>query len=386
MEKIIWSAFTLVRARLATVNTGAHRMVSIFARLPFRGGAPRKAKRDNERIYAGRDPSAGEHCICLEPLGAAHPHVASTMCTPVRKAPLAMDNEAHLSPTAPPRVPLSRFAPRTSAPSRPQAQTHCAAHLIIGVLKRKRVPAPEPILKRDPRLAQIILLEHILVPHDELHDAELVREREVDGKVEGRVLGAVGRIYCPLRNGGLVLVPEQGDDNEAEGAHGGTPALASHAVHRVRTRMNRSACAVDSKKGAEPIARSSSQGGKEKRVKVEAGKREKDEKVSSKHNTHGSLEPLRSFASRLVQLRTCTLSMTIGCSPGKGANPRPPRPPDTRAGSRFRARPILSAFFLGAGAISEGLFVRLSRRASRCASSVLRHGYGVHRWQVCVLR
>lgn len=36
--------------------------------------------------------------------------------------------------------------------------------------------------------------------------------------------------------------------------------------------------------------------------------------------THGSLAPLRSFASRSFAPRICTRTMTIGVSPGSGAN------------------------------------------------------------------
>ena len=55
-----------------------------------------------------------------------------------------------------------------------------------------------------------------------------------------------------------------------------------------------------------------------------------------------------------MQLKTWTLSLTTGTSPGKGVKLLPlPLPPDaTRAGSLLRARPILRALALGAGAMA----------------------------------
>ena len=55
------------------------------------------------------------------------------------------------------------------------SETDVIAHLIV-----QRVPIPEPVLERDPRLPEIVLLEHVLAPMDELDDAELVRDREVE--------------------------------------------------------------------------------------------------------------------------------------------------------------------------------------------------------------
>ena len=58
-----------------------------------------------------------------------------------------------------------------------------------------------------------------------------------------------------------------------------------------------------------------------------------------------------------MQLITCTLSSTMGTSPGMGAKALwcpPERTAGKRAGRRLRARPILSAFCLGrAGAIAD---------------------------------
>ncbi len=184
----------------------------------------------------------------------------------------------------------------------PRKRKH--THLITQVLKPKRIPVPKPILERDPRLAQILLLEHILVPHHKLDDAQLIREREVDGEIKRRVLRAIRRVQSALRDRSLVLVPEEGHNHEAAGRMG---------------------C-------VSPYQHSSAAG-------IGAG-------------THGSLEPFRSLASNFVQLSTCTLNRTTGSSPGRGTKPPLPRPPDTRAGSRFSARPIFKAFFFGAGAIS----------------------------------
>ena len=87
--------------------------------------------------------------------------------------------------------------------------------LIIHIVERVRVSVPEPVFQGNPRLSEVILLEHVFVPNDELDDPELIREREVDGEVKRRILRVVRGIEGALRDRGLVAVPEEGDDDES---------------------------------------------------------------------------------------------------------------------------------------------------------------------------
>lgn len=78
-----------------------------------------------------------------------------------------------------------------------------------------RVAVAEPVLEGDVRLAEVLLAEHVLVPDDELDDAEAVGEGEEDGEVKG----SVGR--CPrgvdrlLHDGRRVPVAEERHQDEA---------------------------------------------------------------------------------------------------------------------------------------------------------------------------
>ena len=83
------------------------------------------------------------------------------------------------------------------------------------IIKRVGIIVSEPVIQGYRNFAEIILLEHVLVPHDELDDAKLVREREVYRKVERGVLGVVRRVDGALGHMCLVLRPQQRDDDDS---------------------------------------------------------------------------------------------------------------------------------------------------------------------------
>ena len=76
-------------------------------------------------------------------------------------------------------------------------------------------PINKPIVKRHGDFAEVFLSEQILVPHDQLDDADLVSEGEVDGKIKRGVLWVVHRVEGPFQDRGLLAVVEDGDDDEA---------------------------------------------------------------------------------------------------------------------------------------------------------------------------
>lgn len=88
------------------------------------------------------------------------------------------------------------------------------AYLVRRVLEAKRATL-EPIVQGDARLSQIILLQHILVPHDELHDAKTICETEEDRKLEGRVFRGIDWVEGLLLDGRLLSLVQEGDDDES---------------------------------------------------------------------------------------------------------------------------------------------------------------------------
>ena len=82
-------------------------------------------------------------------------------------------------------------------------------HLVLRVLERERVPIAKPILEGYVRFPEVLLAQHVLVPHDELDDTQAVREREEDGEVEGRIYGDPRRVDRLLHYWRLVPVPQE---------------------------------------------------------------------------------------------------------------------------------------------------------------------------------
>ena len=77
-------------------------------------------------------------------------------------------------------------------------------HSIIGIVEGEGASIAKPVLERKRDLAEVVLPEHVLVPDDELDGAELVGEREVDGKVERGLIGVVDRVESAFERGGLL--------------------------------------------------------------------------------------------------------------------------------------------------------------------------------------
>ena len=87
--------------------------------------------------------------------------------------------------------------------------------LIIHIVERVRVSVPEPVFQGNPCLSEVILLEHVFVPYDELQDAELVRERKVYREVERGILRSVCGVERALCDMGMVAMSEERDDDES---------------------------------------------------------------------------------------------------------------------------------------------------------------------------
>ena len=83
-----------------------------------------------------------------------------------------------------------------------------STHLVQGV--GERVAVAKPVLEGDVGLAEVVP-----VPADELDDAEPVCEGEVDGQVEGGILGRIDGVEGALSGGGVVGFPQEGDYDEA---------------------------------------------------------------------------------------------------------------------------------------------------------------------------
>ncbi|SRR6266404_2680710 len=64
-------------------------------------------------------------------------------------------------------------------------------------------------------LAHVLLSEHVLIPHDELEHAKLVRQGQVDREIKGRIFGVVDGIEGTLADGGLKPGVENRDGYKA---------------------------------------------------------------------------------------------------------------------------------------------------------------------------
>lgn len=94
------------------------------------------------------------------------------------------------------------------------------AHLVSWLTKTITLikvipPVDEPIIQGHRDFAEVVFLEQILVPNDELDNSDLVGKGEVDGKIERGVLWIVDWIESAFDNRGLLAVIEDGDNHEA---------------------------------------------------------------------------------------------------------------------------------------------------------------------------
>lgn len=87
-------------------------------------------------------------------------------------------------------------------------------HGVVRVVEGERAAIAEPVLQRDSGLSEVVLLEHVLVPDDELNDTEAVGEGKIDREVERRILRVERRIYGALGDGSLLAVAQDGDNNK----------------------------------------------------------------------------------------------------------------------------------------------------------------------------
>lgn len=70
----------------------------------------------------------------------------------------------------------------------------------------------QPTIERKRKFVEVFLLEHILIPDDELEGAKLVVEGEIDQEVERGIFGVVDVIDSPLRERLMARVEYQYDD------------------------------------------------------------------------------------------------------------------------------------------------------------------------------
>jgi hypothetical protein len=87
------------------------------------------------------------------------------------------------------------------------------AHLVVWIIECIG-GAGEPIFERERDFAQIVLLDHVFIPDDELDRTELICEREIYGEVKRRVLGWPDRVERAFDNGCLVARAEHGYDDK----------------------------------------------------------------------------------------------------------------------------------------------------------------------------
>lgn len=82
-------------------------------------------------------------------------------------------------------------------------------HFSICIIEGLRRSVFEPVLKLERRFTEIILFEHVLVPHDELKDTKAPSERKVDRKIERCILRHINWIKSLLHDRRLVSVPRE---------------------------------------------------------------------------------------------------------------------------------------------------------------------------------
>jgi hypothetical protein len=64
-------------------------------------------------------------------------------------------------------------------------------YLVFSIEESISMAISKPILQHEGDLPEVLLSEHVLVPHNELDGAKLFSEGHVDGKVEGGIFGVV---------------------------------------------------------------------------------------------------------------------------------------------------------------------------------------------------
>ena len=108
--------------------------------------------------------------------------------------------------------------------------------LIIHIVERVRVSVPEPVFQGNPRLSEVVLLEHVFIPYDELQNAELVREREVYREVERGILRSVCGVERALCDMGMVAMSEERHDDEDVQRHA-EQTRQLHVDHQLVSRL-----------------------------------------------------------------------------------------------------------------------------------------------------
>ena len=83
------------------------------------------------------------------------------------------------------------------------------------IIKRVRIIVSEPVIQGYRNFAEIILLEHVLVPDNQFYDSKLLREGRIDREIKRSILRVVDRVDVSLCDRCLMPIAEDRDDDKS---------------------------------------------------------------------------------------------------------------------------------------------------------------------------
>ena len=88
-------------------------------------------------------------------------------------------------------------------------------HLVVEVVEGECVIVPKPVIQGYRNFAEIILLEHVLVPDNQFYDSKLLREGRIDREIKRSILRVVDRVDVSLCDRCLLPIAEDRDDDKS---------------------------------------------------------------------------------------------------------------------------------------------------------------------------
>lgn len=85
------------------------------------------------------------------------------------------------------------------------SKLHDRGHLVLIIVKPKRVSIPKPVFEWERDLAEVLLSKHaVLVPDNDLDRTKPIGEGEINGKIERSIFQTVLWVCIALDDRGMV--------------------------------------------------------------------------------------------------------------------------------------------------------------------------------------